>query len=348
MADPCPLQTFDDLKNGRTNKAFTGTEQTKLAGIAPNANYYTLENNAVTGKHLAPDAISSENIIDGAVLTAKIKDAMITTAKFAQGIKPVEIVSSLPTAGTQGRVVFLTTDNKLYRDTGTGWSVAVPTSDITGQITETQITDLAISTPKLAANAVTAAKIAAGTITATEIAADTITAGQIAVGAIGASEIAAGAIVAGKIAVGAITAAGAEIADLTVGTAKIGELVVTTPKIADGAVTAAASAFSPDVIVCTSGNKTPVQIVTIACVGGTPVKIDAAFYKTEATSVALVTLQRGASQIADFGTVQAIGNISFVANDVPSAGTQEYSLHITPTGDAQVKKRYLYLLHTKK
>lgn len=51
-------------------------------------------------------------------------------------------------------------------------------------ITETDISDDAITTPKLAANAVTAEKIAANTITANEIAADSITGNELSADAI--------------------------------------------------------------------------------------------------------------------------------------------------------------------
>lgn len=71
-----------------------------------------------------------------------------------------EIVGTLPSADLfEGRVVFLTTNDRLYRYDGSAWTSAVPASDVTGQITTTQISDLAISTPKLAADAVTASKL---------------------------------------------------------------------------------------------------------------------------------------------------------------------------------------------
>jgi hypothetical protein len=45
-----------------------------------------------------------------------------------------EIVASLPvTSLFEGRLVFLTTDDKLYRYTGTSWTTAVPAVDITGR-----------------------------------------------------------------------------------------------------------------------------------------------------------------------------------------------------------------------
>ena len=108
----------------------------------------------------------------------------------------------------EGRVVFLTSDDKLYRYTGSAWTAAVPAVDITGTITETQIGTDAITTPKIAANAVTAA----------EIAANTITAGQIATNAIIADEIAAGAVTAAKISVTELSAITATIGTLRTAT----------------------------------------------------------------------------------------------------------------------------------
>jgi len=222
--------------------------------------------------------VTSSFLADNAVIAAKIADGTIAGTKFASGIKPIEVVSSLPSAGTQGRTVFLTSDNKLYRDTGSGWTAAVPTTDLSGTInlstqvsgalatsslsgtiSGTQIADDAIASNhiaanavtanEIAANAVTASEIAANAVTASEIASDTITAGQIAAGAINASELAAGAVTAGKIATGAIVAGDgvigsaviqtAMIDDAAITSAKIGSSQVTTAKINDAAITTA-------------------------------------------------------------------------------------------------------------
>jgi hypothetical protein len=91
-----------------------------------------------------------------------------------------EIVGTLPTTDLfEGRVVFLTTDDKLYRYTGSAWTAAVPAVDISGQITSTQITDGSISTAKIAANAITATQIATNAITADKVLAGAITAAKI-------------------------------------------------------------------------------------------------------------------------------------------------------------------------
>lgn len=89
----------------------------------------------------------------------------IDIARFSQTIRPVEVLAALPTTGNfAGRMVFLTSDRKLYRyDTSTSsFSRAVDGADII---------------------------------------ADSITAGQIQAGAIGTSELSAGAVTAGKLAV---------------------------------------------------------------------------------------------------------------------------------------------------
>lgn len=166
--------------------------------------------NVVGTDQLADSAVTSLKLASGSVTTEKLGDQVVTRVKLDSGLTVPEVVNALPTLPdpgyADGALVVLTTDWKLYRNAGGTWTVAVPTSDLTGTIAETQITDGAISTPKLAANAVTAAKVAAGTITANEIAANTLTAGQIAAGAIGAAEIAAGAVITAKLAAGAVTA----------------------------------------------------------------------------------------------------------------------------------------------
>jgi hypothetical protein len=167
---------------------------------------------------IAPNAVTAEKILDGAVTDIKLASGAVTLTKFASGLRPVQVVSSLPTLPDpnypQGATVFLTTDNKLYRSTGSSWTAAVPTSDLLGQITETQIADNAISTPKLQANAVTAAKIAAEAVTSDKIAANAVTAGKIAAGAVSTDQLAANAVTAAKIAAGAVSASKLAVAQI--------------------------------------------------------------------------------------------------------------------------------------
>jgi hypothetical protein len=94
-------------------------------------------------------------------------DKVFTLSKVRGGY---ELVASLPVSDLfEGRVVFLTTDDKLYRYTGSAWTSSVPATDLSGQITDTQIADNAVTVGKIAANAVTANSIAAGAISARNI-----------------------------------------------------------------------------------------------------------------------------------------------------------------------------------
>ena len=208
----------------------------------------------------------------------------VDTGEFSSGVeslfananvKQVDVVTSLPTAGDYtGQVVFLTTDNQLYRWTGTAWTAAVPAVEVTGQLTDsqlaaiaaakltgqittTQITDDAITTAKIGAGAVSANEIAAGSIVSEKIAANAITSAKIEAGAVTATQIAASTITSNEIVANTITGgllatagiitsaaqindaviANAKIEDGAITTAKIGNLEVATAKIADNAVT---------------------------------------------------------------------------------------------------------------
>jgi len=209
--------------------------------------------------------------LTGQVTGAQISDDAISLTKFASGIQPVEVLAALPTTGNfQGRTVFLTTDNKIYRHTGSptgsaGFTSVVPTTDLTGQVVGAQIADAAISTAKFAAGLTPVEVVAAlpttGNFTGrtvmlttdgklyrysagaftkavdgADITANTITAGQIAAAAITASELAAGAVTTAKLATGAVTAN--EIAANTITAAKIAANTITTAQIAANTIVA--------------------------------------------------------------------------------------------------------------
>lgn len=152
----------------------------------------------------------------------------VTIDSLAGSLGLIQIVNALPSLPATGygddAVVLLTTDRKLYRRSGLTWVATVPTTDLTGTITTTQIADNSISTPKLQALSVTSAVIAANAITAGKIAADAVTAGTIAAGAISAADavFTAAAIVTADIADLAVTnikiASGLSASKMTTGT----------------------------------------------------------------------------------------------------------------------------------
>lgn len=116
------------------------------------------------------------------------------------------------------------TPPKLKRRSGNTWVATVPTTDLTGTVTTTQIDDNSISTPKLQALSVTASVLAANAVTAGKVAADAITAGTIAAGAISAADAVfqAAAIVTADIADLSVTnikiASGLSASKMTTGT----------------------------------------------------------------------------------------------------------------------------------
>jgi hypothetical protein len=87
-----------------------------------------------------------------------IADGSLTIAKFAAGIRPPEIFAELPSTGNvQGRMVFLTTDNKLYRYTGSAWTLEVDGGDLkNNSVVFGKVAAAAIGVSELAAGAVRA------------------------------------------------------------------------------------------------------------------------------------------------------------------------------------------------
>lgn len=204
--------------------------------------------------------------ISGQLIDEQIADAALTTAKFASGIAPVEIVDELPTTDNFiGRMVFLTTDGKLYRYTATGFTAAVPAVDVTGTLTNAQIADLSASkligtivADQIADAALTTAKFAAG-ITPVEVRATLPTTGNFVgrtvllttdgklyrstgsgstpfTAAVDGADITANSITAGQIAAGAINTS--ELAADAITAGKIAADAITSDKIAANAITA--------------------------------------------------------------------------------------------------------------
>lgn len=262
------VQTLGSGSNGtwaRTTDADTGAELVTgsyvfITGGTVNANaaYTMVTTGTITiGTSLITwnlfsqvTQILASNII-GQIVASQVQDGAINTAKFATGLTPVEIVTSLPSSGNfTGRTVFLTTDGLLYRYVSGAFTALIPAADISGQITTTQIADNAITTPKLVANSVVAGKIAANAVTAGTIAANAVTAGTIQAGAVSTNELAAGAVNAGKIAANTITAG--QIAANTITAGQIAAGTIT----ADRLTISSLSSISANIGTITSGSLT--------------------------------------------------------------------------------------------
>ena len=225
------------------------------------------------------------------LITTPDLEGAIDTSDFAAGIRPILIRSVLPATGNPEDVVLLTTNGRLYRWFNGAWTDMVPATSVsgtltnaqiqsiaaaklTGSITETQISDGAISTPKIQAGAVSTAQLAAGSVVAEKIAAEAVTAAAIAAEAVTANAIAslsvntnhlvANSVIAGKIAAAAINtvhlAAGAVVAN------SIAANAISAPKIAANAVTAdkiAANAVTAEKIAANSINASKIEAAAV-------------------------------------------------------------------------------------
>jgi hypothetical protein len=218
-----------------------------------------------TGVNATTIAVPTSEL-SGEITTAQIADNALTIAKFAAGLQPIEIVATLPTSGNfAGRTVFLTSDNKIYRHTGSpsgaaGFTSVVPAADLTGTLDIARFAntirpvEVVGSLPgsgnfegrqaylttdgklyryksgawtkevdggDLIASSIVAGKIAAGVISATEIASGAITTVKLAAGAVTANELATNSVIAGKIQAGAVSTA-----ELAAGAVTAGKLAV--------------------------------------------------------------------------------------------------------------------------
>lgn len=161
----------------------------------------------------------------------------IPSENFATNLRPIEVLSALPTTGNfQGRQVFLTTDNKLYRYNGTAFTSSVPTTDLSGTITSLQIANEAVTNAKIAVDAIQGDVIAAGAITAAKILDGAISELKLADDAVTTAKLANAAVTADIVAANAITST--NIQDDAISTSKLAAGAITTAKLAAGAVTA--------------------------------------------------------------------------------------------------------------
>ena len=178
----------------------------------------------------------------------------LASGQFSNGLRPIEVLSSLPTTGNfQGRTVLLTTDNKLYRYTGTSFTKAISAADLDDQLNlatqaqgllpvanaasglvnsnvtinadgtlsgagSGQATLTGLGAGQVATlDAITETYIGDNAISTAKIQANAITSNLILAGAIGVSELAANSVTANAVAANSISSAslqtGAVVAD---------------------------------------------------------------------------------------------------------------------------------------
>jgi hypothetical protein len=115
--------------------------------------------------------VKTGELLNGSVTADKLASDAIQATKFADGIEPVSIVSLLPNVVdyTGPKLVLLTTDNKLYRYTGSNWVKELPAEDLTGQLVADQLASNSVTTGKIQAGAVGTDQLAAKAVTATKM-----------------------------------------------------------------------------------------------------------------------------------------------------------------------------------
>ena len=125
-------------------------------------------------KHIAPGAVTTTKIGDLSITSDKIDDGAIDGyAKFGGSVRPVEVVSSLPSLPDpdypRGALVVLTTDDKIYRVAGSSanqWRRTIHGAD--------DIEAATVGSGSLANGAVTQPKIGSGAVGSTQLEDDSV------------------------------------------------------------------------------------------------------------------------------------------------------------------------------
>jgi len=243
---------------------------------------------------------------------------------FSDTIRPIERVGTLPTTNlTTGRVAMLTSDNKLYRYSGTAWTTAISASDLDDQLNlATQAsgllpvanaaTGLVNSNVTINADG-TLSGAGSGNVTLTGLGGgavatlDTITETFIGANSVSTAKIQANAITANKILAGSVTAA--KVAASAIVADKIAANAITTAKIAAGAVSAdaiAANAITADKI---AANSVAASEIVAGSITSTEINTSEIF----ADSAVIGAIQ--SSSITTAAVVAAIGSFEFVESD---------------------------------
>ena len=210
----CPAIPANKVYDGVGTVVAINTLGDGVTPLSPNTTYYVCaaayDTFGQDGMNISTPVsfLANANAPDaGTIQSQMIKDGALTLTKFASGLQPVGIVNGLPvvTGYTGPTIVTNSVDGKLYRLVGGAWTSAVPSTDLSGQLTDAQLAT--ISASKIAGQItdsqiaqLSAAKLA-GQITSTQISNSAIGTPQLAAGAVTALNVAAGAITASKLAV---------------------------------------------------------------------------------------------------------------------------------------------------
>jgi hypothetical protein len=147
------------LWQGATDVTAATTFSISASSNVSGATINTAVDTPIVGQPKGYYAITALNSDTGSITISAVHSGNTITeiVSFSKTYVGYEIVNSLPvTNNFEGRIVFLTTDDKLYRYTGSAWTREVDGADIRAN---------SIVANSIAAGTITAAKIAAGSIT---------------------------------------------------------------------------------------------------------------------------------------------------------------------------------------
>lgn len=194
-----------------TNNSGTATKIAVVVGQSSGAGSYSRSGlpSGVT-RYYWLKAVDTSGNASGFSTGISAATASIQVTDFASSLTPPLLAANdaaatalIPGGNTLGKLYLNTTNRKLYRGTGSGWTAETDGADITADsITAGQIAAGAISTTELAAGAVTAGKIGAGQVTTTELAAGAVNADKIQAGSITGDRISTSTSLPGTITVG--------------------------------------------------------------------------------------------------------------------------------------------------
>jgi hypothetical protein len=237
--------TTDKIKDGEVQTADIKDANVTTTKIADaNVTNAKLSDDAVTTDKildgtivvadLANDAVETSKIKDSNVTTAKIADANVTTAKIEHGA--ADQVLKTNTAGTGVEWGKLSAANIVGKDlTAADASITVVNGAGATLIdANLKVTDLGITTAKLAASAVTTDKITDANVTEAKLAANAVTSAKIVDGTIATADLGDNSVGTNKIIDASVTTT--KIADANVTNAKLADNAVTSAKITNGTI----------------------------------------------------------------------------------------------------------------
>lgn len=128
-----------------TASQIASVNATAITGLITSSQISSVNATSISGSIVAGQIGSvNASVINGVIVTAQLADQIINNLSlFATDLRPIKQVDTLPSLPNAsypvGATVYLTSDQKLYRNAAGSWSASAAATDITGQLTASQI-----------------------------------------------------------------------------------------------------------------------------------------------------------------------------------------------------------------